>query len=447
MLIELGRLHQNLRSRQVTIVTARNLYKVFGARFVKSESPCRSWLANPHTDILHTDGRYVTDDYYESASIAKGYKAGTPAFNEVYDPERDNTTLAMPKVGSFAKSKAEGRPAYMRMEKAFELLHRGMPIQDREDGTPEVDNYASHEERERERNKKRREEEGDSSEDETGIKKRKKKRPSAFTTLALPQTYRPQDFGLVTHPSYQSLVAGAQFGGNGQTPFGEQWERSKARKPAPFLNGFNWMYEFARFTSKETNRAIMGIRKEFNAYHRITLGLPETSLTPQQVDEEQEGIWDISDPEHEDEYETLDQFRYREGLDEAPVVGPDGEVDDRKRGRSVSPRLREGGEIQVKPEGEGADMETDDPEGKPGKTNGSTRHTRKRRRRRRSPLRGYYDGHTRTPQIKLDTQPAEVLKWEQTALEPKFAEDPKLAAEAARKGIASVEYLMPLTTQ
>lgn len=37
MLIEMGRLHQNLRSRQVTIVTARNLYKVFGARFVKSE--------------------------------------------------------------------------------------------------------------------------------------------------------------------------------------------------------------------------------------------------------------------------------------------------------------------------------------------------------------------------------------------------------------------------
>lgn len=337
----------------------------------------------------------------------------------------------------------------MRMEKAFELLHRGMPIQDREDGTPEVDNYASHEERERERNKKRREEEGDTSEDETGIKKRKKKRPSAFTTLALPQTYRPQDFGLVTHPSYQSLVAGVQFGGNGQTPFGEQWERSKARKPAPFLNGFNWMYEFARFTSKETNRAIMGIRKEFNAYHRITLGLPEISLTPQQVDEEQEGIWDISDPEHEDEYETIDQFRYREGLDEAPIVGPDGEVDDRKRGRSVSPRLREGGEILVKPEGEGADMETDAAADKPSKTNGMTLRT-KRRRRRRSPLRGYYDGHTRTPQIKLDTQPAEVLKWEQTALEPKIAapvQDPKLAAEAARKGIASVEYLMPLPTQ
>lgn len=351
----------------------------------------------------------------------------------------------MPKVGSFAKSKSEGRPAYMRMEKAFEMLHRGMPVHDRDDiGTPDVDNYASYEERERERNKKRKEEEGDSTEDEFGNRRRTKKRPSAFTTLALPPTYRPTDYGLVTHPSYQSLVAGAQFGGNGQPPFGEQWERSKARKPAPFLNGFNWMYEFARFTSKETNRAIMGIRKEFNAYHRITLGVPELSLTPQQVDEEQEGIWDISDEEHADEYESLDQFRFREGLDDAPVVGPDGEVDDRKRGRSPSPRLRNGAsEPRVKGEEETGDMEMDDT--KETKPKGSIQNTKLRRRRRRSPLRGFYDAHTRLPQLKLDTQPGEVLKWEQVALEPSISEppmDPHLANEAARKGIASVEYLM-----
>lgn len=330
----------------------------------------------------------------------------------------------------------------MRMEKAFELLHRGMPIQDRDDGTPEVDNYASHEERERERNKKRKEEEGGSSEDEYGHRTRKKKRPSAFTTLALPATYRPQDFGLVTHPSYQSLVAGAQFGGTGQPPFGEQWERSKARKPAPFLNGFNWMYEFARFTSKETNKAIMGIRKEFNAYHRITLGVPGLSLTPDQVDEEQEGVWDISDEEHADEYETLDQFRYREGLDDAPVVGPDGEIDDRKRGRSPSPRLRDAVQPQVKGEEEGGEMQSDDVKDKESWALGRDQ---QRRRRRRSPLRGFYDSHTRLPQIKLDTQPAEVLKKEQVALEPIFEAalaDSHLAHEAARKGIASVDYFM-----
>lgn len=399
---------------------------------------------------MHADGRYVTDDYYEAAALAKGYKRDQPAYNEVYDPERDNTTLAMPKVGSFAKSKAEGRPAYMRMDKAFELLHRGMPFQERDDATPEVDNYASYEERERERNKKRKEEEGDSSEDDSGSKRRKKKRLSAFTTLALPLTYQPKEFGLVTHPSYQSLVAGPQWGGNGQPPFGESWERSKARKPAPFLNGFNWMYEFARFTSKETNRAIMGIRREFNAYHRITLGVPELSLTPEQVEEEQEGVWDISDPEHEDEYESIDQFRFREGLDAAPVVGPDGEVDDRKRGRSVSPGLQESADVRIKPEdGDGAGMDTNDADAdsKGTQANGIQARMQKRRRRRRSPLRGFYDTHTRTPQIKLDTQPAEIRKWEQTALEPRFEADlhnPKLAKEAARKGIASVEYLMQM---
>lgn len=349
----------------------------------------------------------------------------------------------MPKIGSFAKSKSEGRPAYMRMEKAFELLHRGMPIPEREDGTPEVDNYASHIERERERNKKRKEEEGGSSEDEFGAKKSQKKRPSAFTTLALPATYRPQDFGLVTHPSYQSLVAGAQFGGNGQPPFGEQWERSKARKPAPFLNGFNWMYEFARYTSKETNRAIMGIRREFNAYHRITLGVPGVSLTPQQVDEEQDGVWDISDEEHPDEYETLDQFRHREGLDQAPVVGPDGEIDDRKRGRSVSPRLRDGLEPKVKGEEEAADMLADEPKLDQFQT-ASPKQQRKRRRRR-SPLRGFYDAHTRLPQIKLDTQPVELLEYDQVSLKPRFHAalgDSHMAHEAAMKGIASVDYLM-----
>lgn len=348
----------------------------------------------------------------------------------------------MPKIGSFAKSKSEGRPAYMRMEKAFELLHRGMPVQERDDATPEVDNYASYIERERERNKKRKEEEGGSSEDEYGNKKRQKKRPSAFTTLALPATYRPQDFGLVTHPSYQSLVAGIQFGGNGQPPFGEQWERSKARKPAPFLNGFNWMYEFARFTSRETNRAILGIRKEFNAYHRITLGVPGVSLTPEQVDEEQEGVWDISDDEHADDYESLDQFRHREGLDQAPIVGPDGEIDDRKRGRSVSPRLRDGLEAKVKGEEGTAGMDTN--ESKAAHPEDSSPHKQRRRRRRRSPLRGFYDAHTRLPQIKLDTQPSEVLKYEQVALEPRFEAaliDSRIAHQAALKGIATVDYL------
>lgn len=50
MLIELGRLHQNLRSRQVTLVTARNLYKVFGARFVKSEFDLKRGISPSFAD-------------------------------------------------------------------------------------------------------------------------------------------------------------------------------------------------------------------------------------------------------------------------------------------------------------------------------------------------------------------------------------------------------------
>ncbi|GAA5973781.1 hypothetical protein JCM11641_003153 [Rhodosporidiobolus odoratus] len=77
-LIELGRLSGNLKSRAVTMVSARNVFKVMGATFVQ-------------------DGKYVIDDYYEDKSIASGHKAGEPAFVEPYDPERDTGTLATSK--------------------------------------------------------------------------------------------------------------------------------------------------------------------------------------------------------------------------------------------------------------------------------------------------------------------------------------------------------------
>ncbi|BGP16741.1 hypothetical protein JCM10213_006507 [Rhodosporidiobolus nylandii] len=77
-LIELGRLSGNLKSRAVTMVSARNVFKVMGATFVQ-------------------DGKYVIDDYYEDKSIAAGHKPGEPAFVEPYDPERDTGTLATSK--------------------------------------------------------------------------------------------------------------------------------------------------------------------------------------------------------------------------------------------------------------------------------------------------------------------------------------------------------------
>lgn len=56
-LIARGRLHVNLKSRQVTIVTARNCYKVFGARFVKSECRFRQ-------SISHVSRLWLTLPYF-----------------------------------------------------------------------------------------------------------------------------------------------------------------------------------------------------------------------------------------------------------------------------------------------------------------------------------------------------------------------------------------------
>ncbi|GAA5857870.1 hypothetical protein JCM8547_006013 [Rhodosporidiobolus lusitaniae] len=77
-LIELGRLSGNLKSRAVTMVSARNVFKVMGATFLQ-------------------DGKYVFDDYYEDKAIAAGHKPGEPAFIEPYDPEKDTGTLATSK--------------------------------------------------------------------------------------------------------------------------------------------------------------------------------------------------------------------------------------------------------------------------------------------------------------------------------------------------------------
>ncbi|GAA5965525.1 hypothetical protein JCM3765_007366 [Sporobolomyces pararoseus] len=77
-LIELGKLSGNLKSRAVTMVSARNVFKVMGATFVQ-------------------DGKYILDDYYEGKSLALGHKPGEPAFIEPYDPEKDTGTLAVSK--------------------------------------------------------------------------------------------------------------------------------------------------------------------------------------------------------------------------------------------------------------------------------------------------------------------------------------------------------------
>ncbi|ORY87470.1 chromatin remodelling complex Rsc7/Swp82 subunit-domain-containing protein [Leucosporidium creatinivorum] len=77
-LIDLGKLSGNLKSRAVTMVSARNCYKVMGAAFV-------------------LNGKYVFDDYYEDKALAAGHQPGEPAWIETYDPEKDTGTLATAK--------------------------------------------------------------------------------------------------------------------------------------------------------------------------------------------------------------------------------------------------------------------------------------------------------------------------------------------------------------
>lgn len=65
LLIQQGKLHPNLRSRAVTMVTAHNLFKLFGAKIIRN-------------------GRHVTDDYDEVTALSQGLIRGTPALHESY---------------------------------------------------------------------------------------------------------------------------------------------------------------------------------------------------------------------------------------------------------------------------------------------------------------------------------------------------------------------------
>ena len=257
-----------------------------------------------------------------------------------------------------------------------------------------------------------------SSEDDGkgGRRKKKgkgKKARSALHLLAIPPSYNPILFGTV------GGAAGPQFGGNGMAPFGEQWERSKARKPAPHLNGRNWMYEFSKVVG-ETNRAIRGVAREYSAYHKISLG----AILDRDVEEEQQGVWELSGDE--EEYETLEQFNRREGLGSEDETDFD-EIDDRRRGRTPSPAketpLGVVSDEYVKDEevdGHDAmhlDSCTDSMESGLNKRIAKMPPA-KRHRRRRSPLRGFYEPHTGMPYIRKDGQSKKVIHYEKIDMYP-----------------------------
>lgn len=400
---------------------------------------------------MPTDGKNVVDDYYEQAALAKGLVPGSPAYIETYDPDIDNTTLAMPKIGNFSKALGTGRPAYMKMAKAFEMA--AAPV-GQFNPTPEPASGAY----EDERNKRG---ETDQSKDGKGKKggvlgngksEGGTSTQRSMALLSIPPNYAPQSFGLFGGNNT------VQFGGAGTAPFGEGWERSKAKKPAPHLNGRNWMLETAKITN-EYNYAINAVRKEYNAWHKITLGnKPRTiawaAARPQQQaasdeseeedevdDEELEGVWPISGDE--EEYETMEEYRKREGIkaegDEEgsatvdEVEHEESEPDDRRRGRSPSPSRLPA--ASIKNEDNDTPMKVDGNE-----SERETGERPKKLRRRRSPLRGAYDAHTMAPYIRVDTQPTVSYGWERVDSLPAIDHltDEAAVRKAARLGVSRV---------
>ncbi|CCO30572.1 Chromatin structure-remodeling complex subunit RSC7 AltName: Full=Nuclear protein localization protein 6 [Rhizoctonia solani AG-1 IB] len=80
MLIDIGRLPNSLKSRSVTLITARSAYKVHGAKMIRN-------------------GRWVVDDYYEDRVIADGRVAGDlvgDVLQEPLDPEQHHVSNAAP---------------------------------------------------------------------------------------------------------------------------------------------------------------------------------------------------------------------------------------------------------------------------------------------------------------------------------------------------------------
>lgn len=113
----------------------------------------------------------------------------------------------------------------------------------------------------------------------------------------------------------------------------------------------------------------------------------------------------------EGEYESLQEYKKREKI----VSGDEGdEPDDRKRGRS--PAATEPAPRTIKAEAGEESMVSIDAADK-GETGPEPA---KKRRRRRSPIRGFYDEHTRLPQIRLETQPTALLSYDWQGVSPRI---------------------------
>jgi chromatin structure-remodeling complex protein RSC7 len=108
-LIAEGKLGSHLRTRSVTLVTARSAFKLHGSKTIFGW--CLLVASYILTDFI-TEGRWVTDDYYEDKVLAditeKGLKAGDPV-GELPDPSAPagNNELNALTAAAAAANKAE----------------------------------------------------------------------------------------------------------------------------------------------------------------------------------------------------------------------------------------------------------------------------------------------------------------------------------------------------
>ncbi|KAH0831162.1 chromatin remodelling complex Rsc7/Swp82 subunit-domain-containing protein [Lanmaoa asiatica] len=95
-LIQAGKLGAHLKTRSVTLVTARSAYKLHGAKMIIGECVC-SFARSEFKCRPSSDGRWVTDDYYENRVLAditaKGLSSGD-FVGELPDPTATSASNA-----------------------------------------------------------------------------------------------------------------------------------------------------------------------------------------------------------------------------------------------------------------------------------------------------------------------------------------------------------------
>lgn len=269
-LIADGKLSANLRSRQVTMITARNCFKVLGAAFVKSEQsrspspPCLLYLNLPS---LSTDGRHVLDDYYEDQALAEGKKPGESAYIETYDPEVDTGTLAAPKAMGLGTPSGQPGGGGSGTSTPFGRTGSGFFGGSLGGGG------------------------GGGGAGGGGTGMGTPGGGGGNLGGATPAgTYHQYHQPSLLRSSFLPIGASTQtvFGGHGLPPFGRQWDpASKKAKPAAHLNTLNWMGEWAKAVVG-FNRGLREIRERGSNVVKLGGGAEDEDEEEVEVEVEEE---------------------------------------------------------------------------------------------------------------------------------------------------------------